>query len=217
LKGKQYSVKVYETTIDDEDKFISFFDANHLLFKDRLIVLNGSVSPEIEEFLNKKELKYIINVELPKSNSRKETELEFIKAQEKKEQFEENLAKENQALLEEELDRLSDRLQNNLTVLDSIVRSGRELNMDGDLLLLNRVNSGATLNIKGNLIITQVVEGSIRCYGNFMMLNNSPKANIIFHGVEVDNSLLEDRLNRIELIDDEIVITPVLKKEINWA
>ena len=50
MKGKQYSVKVYETTIDDEDKFISFFDANHLLFKDRLIVLNGSVSPEIEEF-----------------------------------------------------------------------------------------------------------------------------------------------------------------------
>jgi len=217
LKGKQYSVKVYETTIDDEDKFISFFDANHLLFKDRLIVLNGTVSPEIEEFLEKKELKYIVNIELPKSNSRKETELELIKAQEKREQFEENLAKENQALLEEELDRLSDRLQNNLTVQDGIVRSGMEINLDGDLLLLNRVNSGATLNIKGNLIITQVVEGSIRCHGNFMMLNNSPKANIIFHDVEVDNSLLEDKLNRIELIDDEIVITPVLKKEINWA
>ena len=217
MKGKQYSVKVYETTIDDEDKFISFFDANHLLFKDRLIVLNGEVSDEIEEFLNQKELKYIVDVELPKSNSRKETELELIKIEEKREEFEENLAKEHQALLEEELDRLSDRLQNNLTVQDGIVRSGREINIDGDLLLLNRVNSGATLNIKGNLIITQVVEGSIRCYGNFMMLNNSPKANIIFHDVEVDNSLLEDRLNRIELIDDEIVITPVLKKEINWA
>ncbi len=217
MKGKQYSVKVYETTIDDEDKFISFFDANHLLFKDRLIVINGTVSTKIEEFLKEKELKYIVNIELPKSNSRKETELELVKMQKKKEQFEENLAKENQALLEEELDRLSDRLQNNLTVLDSIVRSGREISLDGDLLLLNRVNSGATLNIKGNLIVTQVVEGSIRCHGNFMMLNNSPKANIIFHDVEVDNSLLEDRLNRIELIDDEIIITPVLKKEINWA
>ncbi|SFV62467.1 Probable septum site-determining protein minC [hydrothermal vent metagenome] len=217
MKGKQYSVKVYETTIDDEDRFISFFDANYLLFKDRLIVLNGTVSSRIEEFLEKKGLKYITNIELPKSNSRKETDLELIKAQEKREQFRENLAKENQALLEEELDRLSDRLQNNLTVLDSIVRSGREINLDGDLLLLNRVNSGATLNIEGNLIVTQVVEGSIRCNGNFMMLNNSPKANIIFHGVEVDNSLLEDRLNRIELIGDEIVITPVLKKEINWA
>ena len=217
MKGKQYSVKVYETTVGDEDKFISFFNANHLLFKDRLIVLNGTVSPEIEEFLKEKELKYVTNIELPKSNLRKETELEFLKMQEKKEEFEANLAKENQALLEEELDRLSDRLQNNLTVLDNIVRSGSEINLDGDLLLLNRVNSGATLNIKGNLIVTQVVEGSIRCHGNFMMLNNSPKANIIFHDVEVDNSLLEDRLNRIELIDDEIVITPVLKKEINWA
>jgi len=57
----------------------------------------------------------------------------------------------------------------------------------------------------------------IRCHGNFMMLNNSPKANIIFHDVQVDNELLEDKLNRIEMIDDEIVITPVLKKEINWV
>jgi len=57
----------------------------------------------------------------------------------------------------------------------------------------------------------------LRCDGNFMMMVASPKANIIFHGVEVDNSLLEDKLNRIELKNNEIHITPVIKKEINWA
>ena len=67
------------------------------------------------------------------------------------------------------------------------------------------------------MIITKVVEGAIRCSGNFMMLTASKKANIIFHGVEVDNSLLENRLNRVELKNNEIIITPVLKKEINWA
>jgi hypothetical protein len=215
LKGKQYSVKVYETTIsgiEEEDQFISYFDANHPLFKDRLIVIQGSVSPRIEEYLSGKSLKYAINLELPDSRSKQDSQKKIEDEKRAKE-----LAEAQQALIEEEIRRLSNQLQNNLTVLDSIVRSGQELNIDGDLLLLNRVNSGASINIKGNLIITQVVEGNIKCYGNFMMLNNSPKANIIFHDVQVDNELLEEKLNRIELIDDEIVITPVLKKEINWV
>jgi septum site-determining protein MinC len=211
LKGKQYSVKVYETaieTIEDEDKFISFFDINYTLFKDRLIVIQGLVSERLENYLRAKSLKYISNVELPSSRTRKEIEQEINEAKLQEEQ--------KQAQLEEEMHRLSSRLHNNLKVLDSMVRSGQELNIDGDLLLLNRVNSGATINVSGNLIITQVVEGSIRCKGNFMMMSNSPKANIIFHGVQVKNELLDQKLNRIELKNNEILITPVLKKEINW-
>ena len=209
MKGKQYSVKVYETTVEDEDKFISFFNNNYILFKDRLIVINGELSDRIREYLQSKSLVFINNIELPISRNRQELALE-----EERVRLEE---KRRQELIKDELCRLSDRIHNNLKVLDGIVRSGQELQIDGDLLLLNRVNSGATINITGNLIITQVVEGSIRCDGNFMMLSNSPKANIIFHGVQVDNNLLEEKLNRIELKDNRILITPVLKKEINWA
>ena len=51
-----------------------------------------------------------------------------------------------------------------------------------------------------------------------MMVSASPKAHIIFHGVEVDSHLLKNRLNRIELKNNEIVITPVIvKKETSWA
>jgi hypothetical protein len=49
-----------------------------------------------------------------------------------------------------------------------------------------------------------------------MMLKASPKANIVFHDVVVDNSLLKERLNRVELKDNEIRITPVLK-ETTWV
>ena len=209
MKGNQYSVKVYETTVEDEDKFISFFDNNYILFKDRLIVINGELSDRIKDYLISKSLIFVNNIELPRNKNRQELELEEdrIRLEEEREQ----------EFIKAELNRLSNKLHNNLKVLDSIVRSGQELKIDGDLLLLNRVNSGATINITGNLIITQVVEGAIRCDGNFMMLSNSPKANIIFHGVQVDNDLLEEKLNRIELKDNKILITPVLKKEINWA
>jgi len=209
LKSKQYSVKVYETKVDDEAKFMAFFDANYTLFKDHLIVIEGELSQTIETYLKVKKLSYMNNVTLPKGRTRKALEEEL--------RFEQVERAVSQQLAEEKLEKLSSRLQNNLTVLDNMIRSGRELNIEGDLLLLNRVNSGATINTLGNLIVTKVVEGSIRCNGNFMMLTASPKANIVFHGVEVENKLLENRLNRVELKNNEIIITPVLKKETNWA
>ena len=209
MKSNQYSVKIYETQIDDEKEFMRFFDTNYTLFKDHLILIQGELPKRIETYLKVKSLKYLHNIALPKGRTRKalEEELHAEKA--------ENAV--SQQMTEAKLEKLSIQLQNNLTVLDDMIRSGRELNIEGDLLLLNRVNSGATINALGNVIITKIVEGAIRCNGNFMMLMASPKANIIFHGVEVENRLLEDRLNRVELKNNEIIITPVLKKEINWA
>jgi len=209
LQSNQYSVKVFETTIVDELEFKEFFDVNHMLFTDHLILIQGELSDTIKRYLEDKKMHYLHDVNLPKGRPRKALEKELKALQTE--------SVVNEQIAQAELEKLSSKLQNNLTVLDEMVRSGRELNIDGDLLLLHRVNSGAIIKTTGNLIITQVVEGSIRCSGNFMMLTASPKANIVFHDVEVDNALLADRLNRVELKNNEIIITPVLKKEINWA
>lgn len=197
MKTKQSSLKVLEVTLDDEKEFINFFDKNYVFFKHHLISILGEVNENIHKYLQEKELIYIVNKVLPKSQkSSLKKEVQEEKTIEKKEQTKE--------------------VKDNLRVIDTLVRSGQELNISGDLLLLNRVNSGASINIKGNLIVTQIVEGSIRCYGNFMMLKASPKANIIFHDVEVENIHLTNKLNRVELKNNEIIITPVLK-ETNWG
>jgi len=209
LQSNQYSIKVFETTVVDELEFKEFFNTNYMLFKDHLIVIQGELSETIKNYLNEKKMHYMHNVNLPKGRPRKALEEELKALQTE--------SVVNEQIAQAKLKNLSTKLQNNLTVLDRMVRSGRELNIDGDLLLLSRVNSGATITTTGNLIITHVVEGLIRCYGNFMMLTASPKANIIFHDVEVDNALLSNRLNRVELKNNEIIITPVLEKDINWA
>ena len=49
-----------------------------------------------------------------------------------------------------------------------------------------------------------------------MMLQASQKANIVFHEVEVDNKYLQEQLSRVELINNEIVITPAIK-ETSWV
>lgn len=209
MRSKQYSVKVYECSIEDEKEFISFFDTNYTLFKDHLILINGDLSDTIRDYLNSKKLIFLNNTKLPKGRSRKALE-EELNIQKREHEIDKIMA-------QIELEKLSNRLQNNLTVLDEMVRSGRELKIDGDLLLLNRVNSGAVIHTTGNLIVTQLVEGAIRCDGNFMILTTSPKANVLFHDVEVDNKFLEGKLNRVELKNREIVITPVFQKETNWV
>ncbi len=209
MQSKQYSIKVYECTIDDEERFISFFNKNYTLFKDHLIVINGYLSQNIKNYLNSKSLIFLNNIKLPKGRSRKALEEEFS-VQKREHDIDKIIA-------QTELEKLSNRLQNNLSVIDQIVRSGRVIEIYGDLLLLNRVNSGATVYSSGNLIITELVEGSIRCDGNFMIIMASSKANVIFNGVEINSKFLEDRLNRVEIKGGEIVINPVFKKETSWV
>jgi len=229
LKNRQYSIKVFEASVEDEGRFKSFFDMNATLFKDHLILITGGLSESIKQYLSQKSLNFIHNISLPAGRLRQETskrkDEEYLTLQEDFKALEiENGV--NQQIAKHEIEKLEAKIQTlgkeleikcTMTVLDSIIRSGQELAIEGDLLLLNRVNSGATIRTTGNLIITQVVEGAVRCDGQFMMLTVSPKANIIFNGVAVDNALLESKLNRIELKEREIFITPVIKKEINWA
>ncbi|MEA1955226.1 MAG: hypothetical protein U9N02_01890 [Campylobacterota bacterium] len=204
MKTKQYSVKIFEIELEEEDKFISFFEKNYQFFQNNLILIHGNESENIKEFLDSKNLKYVFNIILPKQKNKKKS-IDLIEEPKKE-------------LIEEPVKEVTQEIQKkaHLKVLDKLVRSGQELNIDGDLLLLNRVNSGGSIIVNGTLIITQVVNGSIRCDGDFMMLQASDKANIVFHGVEIDNKLLQEKLNRIELINNEIVITPVLK-ETSWV
>jgi len=67
LKSNQFSIKVFETAIEDEDKFITFIDANYELFKNHLISIQGEIPPKVLEYFQAKSLKYINNFELPKA------------------------------------------------------------------------------------------------------------------------------------------------------
>jgi len=77
VQSRQYSVKVFELTIEDENQVINFFNANHSIFKDHLIVVNGAMSKNIEKYLKEMNLSFLHNVELPKGRNRKALEEEI--------------------------------------------------------------------------------------------------------------------------------------------
>ena len=203
MKTKQSSVKVLDVTLTNNDEFVTFFDRNYINFQNHLIVIHGETNEFIEKYLHDKNLNFMVNVAFKKAKAVKEIPSPLIETP-------------SEVQKKEEIPVAVPKAKTTLKVLDKLIRSGQELNIESDLLLLNRVNSGGKINIEGNLIITEIVEGSIRCNGDFMMLKASEKANIVFHGVEVDNTYLNERLNRVELKNNEIKITPVLK-ETNWG
>jgi len=226
LKQRQFSLKVLEVELDDEEEFIEFFDTHSVLFQNHLISIKGIISERIKYYLDSMEINYINNITLPNAKNIKydiqeekntkvdKKELEVLEEKLKSQAIDCRIKLQEAQTIIRELEKKANR---ELIVIDEMIRSGKEINIDGDLLLLGRVNSGATIKTTGNLIITQIVDGAIRCDGTFMMLSASQKANIIFNGVEVDNELLKNKLNRIELKDDKIIIKPVIKKEINWV
>lgn len=181
MKVKQYSVRVFELTIESQNSFLAFMDKNVVMLKHYLIYLKGEVTPAIEEYLNSNEVTYTTHLSVS-DNKHQELVLK----------------------------------QSDLKIIDDIVRSGQDIKIESDLLVLNRINSGAKLHVEGNLIVTGTVDGMIFCNGDFMLLKTSPKAMIVFNGAEIDGSLLQNKFNKIIFNGEEIIISPI-EKEPKWA
>ena len=54
----QYSVKVFEVEIENEEEFLTFVRKNIVLLKRYLLLLKGDVTPVIETFLQKEEISF---------------------------------------------------------------------------------------------------------------------------------------------------------------
>ncbi len=191
MQSSQYSIKVFETQIEDDDKFISFIETNYELFKNHLILIQGNISSNISEFLDKLNLKYINNISLPKA---KKIQDNFII--------------------------IKDKLKINdyrLKIINEALRSGQVIEYEGDILITDRVNSGAKLVSGGNIIALNIINGDIICNGNYIIMPQSSRSNILIQGHKINNLLLQHKLNKIEIIDDIVSVTSISKKELQWV
>ena len=192
MQSSQYSVKVFETKIEEEDKFISFIETNYELFKNHLILIQGDISNNISEFLDKLGLKYLNNISLPKA---KKIQDNFIVIEENKPKIQ----------------------KYRLKIINEALRSGQIIEYEGDILITDRINSGAKIVSNGNIIALNIVNGDIYCDGNYIIMPQSQKANIVIAGHKINNLLLQHKLNKIEIINDVVTITSISKKELQWV
>jgi len=191
LQSSQYSIKVFETKIEEEDKFISFIETNYALFKNHLILIQGDISQNITRFLDKLGLKYINNISLPKG---KKTHDNFVVIEDKP------------------------KVQKyRLKIINEALRSGQIIEYEGDILITDRINSGAKIVSNGNIIALNIVNGDIYCNADYIIMPQSQKANIVIAGHKINNLTLQHKLNKIEIINGVVTVTSISKKELQWV
>ena len=192
MQSSQYSVKVFETQIeDDDDKFISFIKTNYELFKNHLILIQGDMSQDISEFLDELGLKYLNNISLPKG---KKIQDNFIVIEDKPK-----------------------IKKHRLKIINEALRSGQIIEYEGDILITDRINSGAKIVSNGNIIALNIVNGDIYCNGDYIIMPQSQKANIVIAGHKINNLTLQHKLNKIEIINGVVTVTSISKKELQWV
>jgi hypothetical protein len=71
MKTKQYSIKVFELEIEDNDNFFEFIKKYQPILKKYLLVLNGNVTEEIRDYLQENNLAFTTDTSLQSKSKAK--------------------------------------------------------------------------------------------------------------------------------------------------
>lgn len=82
-------------------------------------------------------------------------------------------------------------------VFTEIIRSGKEITGESDIVVFNRVNSGANIKSNKNVFVFGKCDGNIDCRGEYMVLSRIAKGKILFQGIAITPNMLKYKLNLI--------------------
>lgn len=185
MRVKQKSIRAFEFTIsglDDEKEFLLYVQQNLEILKNFLISINGELSAEAKEYLKESALKTIFEGDslLNKNVADK------ISAKEVHEKEECN---KNEDAEKEQ--------KSGLISYDAPIRSGNRVECEDDIAIFKRINSGAKVVARKNAIILGTVDGDVEVNGDYLIIKEIGKGNIIFNGEEVEKDSVGGRLCRV--------------------
>lgn len=82
-------------------------------------------------------------------------------------------------------------------VFTELIRSGKEISSESDIIVFNRVNSGANIKSSKNVFVFGKCDGNIDCKGDYMVLSKIAKGKILFKGLAITPNMLKYKLNLI--------------------
>lgn len=82
-------------------------------------------------------------------------------------------------------------------VFTELIRSGKEISSESDIIVFNRVNSGANIKSTKNIFVFGKCDGNIDCKGDYMVLSKITKGKILFKGLAITPNMLKYKLNLI--------------------
>lgn len=209
-KIQQYNLQVFFISKDNDiDELERFITKNKEMLKLYLIIVED-LTPRLKELLEKCDIDYIKPKNqhfgkkslIDKNISDLKRDLAVITSDSSK-----DLAKKsaNQANLTANQANLTnpnalnptDLSQIKSQVFTELIRSGKEISGDSDIVVFNRVNSGANIKSSKNVFVFGKCDGNIDCRGEYMVLSKIAKGKILFQGIAITPNMLKYKLNLI--------------------
>ncbi len=182
MKVKQLTLKAFEFEIEDNTSFIEYYSKNAPLIQGHQLILKGKVTPEIKAFLDDKKAVYVdLNERTLLTRKKRST-----------------------AVLEESknLPDLASVPQKNSVEKAAVyyrpIRSGEGIDATTDLVFFGRINSGAVIECSRSVQIFGIIDGLVRCDGEYILLKEIGQGAVFFHGEELDKSQLNGELKLIK-------------------
>lgn len=211
-KIQQYNLQVFFISKDNDiDELERFITKNKEMLKLYLIIVED-LTPRLKELLEKYEIDYIKPKNqhfgkkslIDKNISDLKRDLAVIASDSSKDSAKKSANQPNlltnQANLTNPnaLNRADSSLsQIKSQVFTELIRSGKEISGEGDIVVFNRVNSGANIKSSKNVFVFGKCDGNIDCRGEYMVLSKIAKGKILFQGIAITPNMLKYKLNLI--------------------
>ncbi len=192
MRVKQQTLKGFECEIEDEASFREYYTKNAPLMQGHLLILKGKVSDQIKAFLEEKNAVYVDTNE-KQLLTRKKRSTAVLDLPEPK-------ASPQEA---------TQQVVSGSSVYRRPIRSGELIEGDGHMVFFSRINSGALIESSSSIELFGIIDGLVRSDGEYLLLKEIGKGNVIFHGEELDKSHFDGRLQLVEYKQGTIVMKEI--------
>jgi septum site-determining protein MinC len=203
MKAKQKNLRIFDIHIESEEDFFSYMNKNLILLKDYFMMINGETTPKIISFLDDSGLCYKLAKEC---NIR-----DFSKTNVTNELKQEEVQQETKPINSFDAQKESTSKEIIKTLLfNKTIRSGEEIVTEGNVTIFGRVNSGAKIICEGNVAIYGVIDGTVQCDGDYMIIKDLDKGHLIFDGNILEKDQFNGNLKKIIKSDEGPIIEDAL-------
>ncbi len=182
MKVKQLTLKAFEFEIEDDAAFIEYYSKNAPLIQGYQLILKGKVTPEVKAFLDEKKAVYVdLNERTLLTRKKRSTAV-----------LEESKSIPDTAALPKK------RADEKAAVYYRPIRSGEGIDAGTDLVFFGRINSGAVIECSRSVQIFGIIDGLVRCDGEYILIKEIALGAVFFQGEELDKSQLPGELKLIK-------------------
>ncbi len=188
MKAKQKTIRIFDIEIESENDFFLYMDKNLILLKEYLLLLRGSITPKVTEYLEKHNICFVL---AEKCNLKLSTKT--------------NQTNKSDIIIKDRSNTINSQPTVNMEstkkcatlLLEKTIRSGEEVVFDGDITIFGRVNSAAKVIAEGSVEVYGVIDGLVQCDGSYMIVKELGKGHIIFNGDILEKEQFDGNLKKV--------------------